>query len=184
MAVCFPLTRLLMLSFCLSACPSVCRSFLWIIDNAGMTLWWVSPWVGMVHDWSDTRKMKRKMRVYISSSAGSGLSGRKDPNRHIHFNNSNVYISPRILLKKIYIDFFSNCHDDGQTIKKWTVPSSVFQLRSHSVLIQILYITALWCNPINVHQIARQANSSNLFFIVCVLGRGSRELSNLYGDKG
>lgn len=99
MVFCFLLSRLLMLSFCLSACLSVWRSFLWIMDNRGMTLWWVSPWVGMVHDWSDTRKMKRKMRVYISWSAITGLLGRKVPNRHIHFNNS-VYISPRILLKK------------------------------------------------------------------------------------
>lgn len=120
MAVCFRLTRLLTLSFCLSARPSVCRSFLWITDNGGMTFWWVSPWVGMVHDWSDTRKMKRKMRVYISSSAGSGLSGRKDPNGHIHFNNSNVWNSPRILLKNLHwFHFFpSNCLHNGQTINK------------------------------------------------------------------
>lgn len=181
MAVCFLLTRLLMLSFCLSACPSVCWSFLWIIDNGGTTLWWVSPWVGMVHDWSDTRKMKRKMRVYMSSSASSGLLGRKSPKRHIYFNNSNVYISPRILLKNLHWFFFQ---DYGQTIKKWTAPSSVFQLRSYSEFSSRYCITVLWCNLINIHHISRQANSSNLFFIVCVLGRGSRELSNLYGDKG
>lgn len=187
MAVCFQLTRLLTLSFCLSARPSVCRSFLWITDNGGMTFWWVSPWVGIVHDWSDTRKMKRKMRVYISSSAGSGLSGRKDPNGHIHFNNSNVWNSPRILLKKICIDFIFSlaiASTMGKLLTKCTTSSSVFQLRSCTFHADIIHITALWCNLINVHQSAQRATSLNLSFSVCVLGRGSRQLSNLYGDKG
>lgn len=176
-----------MLSFCLSGWPSVCRDFLWITENKGMTLWWLSPWVGMVYDWSDTRKMKRKMRVY-SSSASSGLSGRRDPNRHIHFNNSNVYISLRILfkdlLKATLIFFFcSNGHDDGQTIKNELQSPQCFSSDHAQCSCPDVIYHGLWCNLINVHQIARQAHSSNLFFIVYVLGRGSRELSNLYGDK-
>lgn len=45
------------------------------------------------------------MRVYISSSDSSRLKGRKDPNRHIHFNNSNVYIAPGYCYK-----VFRNLH--------------------------------------------------------------------------
>ena len=124
--------------------------------------------------------------IYLFVSWQWSLGGRKDPNGRIHCNNSNVCISLGILLKKLDIDFRSNCLDDGQTIRNvQCTPSSVFQLRSHScLLILIIYITALWCNLINVHRIARHANSSNSLFIVCVLGGGSRELSNLYGDKG
>lgn len=182
-----PLTRLLMLSFCLSAgarlCVGVsCESLTmgeWHFDGFHLELGWcmidLTPgkWRGK---WE-----------YISLRQLAVVSrGRKDPNRHIHFNNSNVCISLGILLKK-------NRHWFSEQLPwRWTnyknvkcTPSSAFQLRSHScLLILIIYITALWCNLINVHRIARHANSSNSLFIVCVLGGGSRELSNLYGDKG
>ncbi len=35
-------------------------------------------------------------------------------------------------MKKSTLIFLSNCHGNGQTIRKWTAASSVFQLRSYS----------------------------------------------------
>lgn len=72
----------------------------------------------------------------------------------------------------------------GKLLTKCTTSSSVFQLRSCTFHADIIHIAAVWCNLINVHQSVQRATFLNLSFIVCVLGRGSRQLSNLCGDKG
>lgn len=87
-----PLARLLMLSFCLSACLSVCQTFLWIIENGAGDWHFDGFHLELVLFMIDLTPGKwRGKWEYISLRHLAEFS-REDPNGRIHFNKSNVCV--------------------------------------------------------------------------------------------